>query len=184
MTALNFDGPLDRVGLQAMGRQVDHWVSDYSRTDIHLDAEYQRGSVWSVEQKQNLIRSLLMDLPIGSIVVNERPDVLEGFYVIDGKQRVEALRDLVDDKFPIPASWVLAEHIVETEEVPGWPVPGARWSGTTEVFKRFFRRRGVPSIEARVKTVTEEAEIFRLINSAGTAQTEDTLTHAAEVEGL
>jgi hypothetical protein len=182
MNTLDFDGPLKRMNLQAQSRSVDHFVSGALIEDLHLDAPYQRASVWSEAQRQNLIRSVLQEIPFGSIIVNRCPDVMDGYNVIDGKQRIEALRAFVASEFPIPASWVDPARITSTEEVDGWPVPGVRYNTLDVVFGRFFSRRGVSTIEASVATIEEEAAIFRLINSAGVAQTDETLAAAAAVE--
>ena len=36
---------------------------------MDLNAPYQRGSVWTLDMRRNLIKSLLMGLPVGSIIV-------------------------------------------------------------------------------------------------------------------
>jgi hypothetical protein len=183
MNILDFNGPLVRMNLQANNRTVNHYIREPDNgDDFDLDAPYQRGSVWDLARKQNLIRSVLLEIPFGSIVLNHRPDVMESIVVIDGKQRIEALRGFVKSEFPIPASWVEPERIDSTETVEGWPVPGVRYNTLDRVFGRFFENRGVSTIEAKVATVEEEAAIFRLINSGGVAQTDETLAAAAAVE--
>lgn len=182
MSELNFD-QVERVTLSPMNRSVEFYIRRSDSSALNLDAEYQRGSVWTVEQKQSLVRSIQMGIPTGSIVINRRPDVMENYVVIDGKQRIEALRDFVDSKFPIPVTWVEKEEfITAAEDVLGWPVPGVRYENLTVVAHRFFSQRQMPSIEAQVATVEEEAEIFRLINSAGTAQTAEMLAAVSRVE--
>ncbi|WP_263969995.1 hypothetical protein [Pseudoclavibacter sp. CFCC 13796] len=41
----------------------------------------------------------------------------------------------------------------------------------------------MPAIKAQVKSLAAEAEVFRLLNTAGSAQSADDLARAAEVEG-
>lgn len=182
-STLNFDGPLERLSLQPEAFNTLHWAHPSGRDVFVLDAPYQRGSVWDDDQRRNLMRSLLLQIPVGAIIYNETTDV-ENYHanIIDGKQRIEAIRAFYDDELVIPASWVPADQIESTEQVEGWPVPGIRWSGTNIVFQRQFQMRSMPAIRARVKTIEEEAEIFRLINSAGVAQTDETLANAARIE--
>lgn len=72
---------------------------------------YQRGYVWTLEDKQKLINSIYNDLSCGEIVVRERGfDWLEkqiyngnkevAFYdIIDGKQRLNCVSEFVNDGF-------------------------------------------------------------------------------------
>lgn len=184
MPELDFDGPLERLGLDALNRSVSYYINRDNGETLNLNAEYQRGSIWDEQRQRNLVRSVLLEIPIGAIVINRRPDVMEDYVVIDGKQRIEALRAFADSKFPIPSTWLRPDFIDQTEEVLGWPVPGIRYANTTLTFKRIFGQRGMSSVEAMVTTVAAEAEIFRLINSGGIVQTEETLAAAAAIEGV
>lgn len=72
---------------------------------------YQRGNVWTLENKQALIESIYNGVDCGKIIVRERDwdeiDALEAaglefaFYdVVDGKQRLTALNEFINDVFP------------------------------------------------------------------------------------
>jgi hypothetical protein len=60
-----------------------------------LNAPYQRDTVWEVTRRRNLIRSLLMGIPTGTLILSDLP-YREGsehyFRVVDGKQRIEPAR--------------------------------------------------------------------------------------------
>lgn len=82
------------------------------RDHYDLDAPYQRPSVWTVEQRRALIKSLIMGLPVGAVTVSELPfdggycTKPDGFYrVIDGQQRIRAIRAFVANEFTVPGSW-------------------------------------------------------------------------------
>lgn len=69
---------------------------------INVDAEYQRGAVWSPAQKALLIDSLMRGFDIPKVYLSKLPDGGEHlFNVIDGKQRLTAIWDFVSDGFPI-----------------------------------------------------------------------------------
>lgn len=177
--------PLPKLVLQNYNRSVDHLVSPRMRDEFDLDTPYQRGAVWDEERRRDLIRSSLMGLPIGAITVNERPFKRGAahYAVVDGRQRIETFRAFVDDEFPIPETWLNSdEDIAETVEVPGWPVRGVYHSGMTVSAQRGFSFRPIVTQEASVKTLAEEAEIFRLLNAGGVAQTEETMANALAVE--
>jgi hypothetical protein len=177
--------PLPKLVLQNYNRSVDHVISPRMRDEFELDTPYQRGAVWDEERRRDLIRSSLMGLPIGAITVNERPFKAgrPQYAVVDGRQRIETFRAFVDDEFPIPGTWLDAdEDIAETVEVPGWPVRGVYHSGMTVPAQRGFSFRPLVTQEASVKTIAQEAEIFRLLNAGGVAQTEETMANALAVE--
>ena len=64
-----------------------------------LDPEYQRRHRWSVERQSRLVESFLMNVPVPPVFLYERD--LARFEVIDGRQRLTALRDFYADKFAL-----------------------------------------------------------------------------------
>ena len=69
--------------------------------------EFQRGLVWTQEQKEHLIISMLNGLPIGSFYLNtwwfdEKEKRAKMDHVLfDGQQRFTAILDFLTGKFPI-----------------------------------------------------------------------------------
>jgi len=85
--------------LQAVG-----WVRDMYRAKLlDLDPPYQRRSVWNTSFKQLFIDTVLRNYPCPPIFVNM--EITESgaslYRVIDGKQRLLAILEFVEDKFPI-----------------------------------------------------------------------------------
>src|SRR6185436_3041920 len=86
------------------GRQSIAWIRDQHKLgNLILDPPYQRRSVWTPSYQQFFIDSILRNYPIPSILVNE--DVLENgrikYNVIDGKQRLTAILEFLEDRFPL-----------------------------------------------------------------------------------
>ena len=75
-------------------------LSDYAGVDF--SPEYQRDYVWSQEDKEKLIDSIFNNITIGLFVFVKRPfdEYGKGYEVIDGKQRLTALVDFYEDRFP------------------------------------------------------------------------------------
>lgn len=78
--------------------------------DILIIPDYQRGLVWTKKQKQNLIMSILMGNPIGDFVFGRKSlkdskgiisDLKIEWTVIDGQQRLNAIKEFVGNKFPL-----------------------------------------------------------------------------------
>ena len=61
--------------------------------------DYQRDYVWTLEDKQRLIRSIFNRMDIGKFVFVEHPYPEHRLEVVDGKQRLSAIRDFMEGKF-------------------------------------------------------------------------------------
>lgn len=152
----------------ASARCLHFFTQPDLRDQLDLNPPYQRGVVWGTKRKRNLIRSLLSGIPVPSIVINDRSIRFDGwnpeddpFYVIvDGKQRITAIRDFVDGKFTVPGHWfdVAAEDI--------------RFSDLEISERRRFMHRPIAVSEAKLATLAEEKEMFGLINFGGLDQGE------------
>lgn len=100
--------PLPRIHLSSLSRTANHFADWRDHDHFDLNAPYQRGSVWTVDQQRNLIKSLLMGLPIGSIITSDLPFQAGNPYsyrVVDGKQRIEAIRAFIDGTLAVPSEW-------------------------------------------------------------------------------
>ena len=67
-----------------------------------LDVAFQRDFVWSLEQKQALILSILNNRPIGTFYFNESDvngEIDDVLY--DGKQRFSAIKEFMQGEFPV-----------------------------------------------------------------------------------
>jgi Protein of unknown function DUF262 len=60
--------------------------------NVDLNPRFQRRDVWSVERKSRLIESLVLNLPIPQLVLAEQPAQRGRFIVLDGRQRLLAIR--------------------------------------------------------------------------------------------
>lgn len=147
-----------------------------------LDAPYQRGHVWGVQRKRDLIESLLRGLPTAAIIVNDRhkartraeldgvpTDFADVNYgagpvkaIVDGKQRITAVRDFVSDRFTVPAEWFGVAGDAEGMVI---------WSDLPEGKRTDFEFSTTFTVStASVPTLAEEERVFDLINTAGVAQ--------------
>lgn len=69
------------------------------RRDIQLDPEFQRENVWNPRQKSELMESILMGIPIPVFYFFESKDAK--IQVVDGRQRISAVIDFMNDKFKL-----------------------------------------------------------------------------------
>lgn len=74
---------------------------------IILDSDFQRESVWKPIQKAELIESILMGLPLPIFYFNQ--DKMGRLIVVDGRQRLTALFEFMDDAWALKNLKVLSE---------------------------------------------------------------------------
>jgi hypothetical protein len=183
--------PLTHRNLQASNRSAREMARIFSSEDGDISPEYQRGSVWTEDQRMALVRSWLMGVPIPAVVVNDRifgawPKDRTGpiggwaYAVIDGKQRIETAVAWFTGQLAVPASWFDPAVVVTTELTDDGPY--VRYSGLVMSEQR---GQGVqfqlPTVEAQVGTLQEEAELYLLLNGTGTPQSSEALANAARV---
>lgn len=72
---------------------------------IILDSDFQREDVWSREQESELVESVLMGLPLPIFYFNQ--DKYGKLIVVDGRQRLTALFEYLDDLYPLTKLKVL-----------------------------------------------------------------------------
>lgn len=181
--------PLQHTSMNATHRNVEDLTHGIRRGSIILNPPYQRGSVWTEDQRIALMRSWLMGVPVAAIILNNRmgsawsatdPDALVAYAVVDGRQRLETALAWENGDLAIPASWLPAEWIETVEDCPDGSY--VRATGLTVVGGRKMRSRMMlPAAEAQVSSVREEAEIYLLVNGGGTPQSDADMDRAARV---
>jgi hypothetical protein len=74
-----------------------NWFVD---NKLYVNRRYQRKLVWTLEEKQKLIESILKKYPIPAILLAEREGTAGAFEIIDGLQRLQAIMSFVETSFP------------------------------------------------------------------------------------
>lgn len=154
---------IERLRLSQTNRPVDiilHW---HQSGGMDLSAPYQRGDVWGEIRQRNLIRSILLGIPIPSIIINDRAsagwDDLVSCAVIDGKQRITAVLKFLLGQLTVPGEWFgLSGNVTFLD------LPPAR--------QRRFSNHPIPFTEGQLMSLDEEREVFDLVNFGGIPQGE------------
>ena len=79
----------------------------FDKQRIQLSPSYQRGNVWSQKQKSELIESILMGIPLPIMYFFEDKNGIK--QVVDGKQRLSALFDFMENKFTLTDLSIMSE---------------------------------------------------------------------------
>lgn len=156
---------LERFRLSATNRPVD--VVMYFRNDpdgLLLTPPYQRGDVWGTKRRQNFIKSILLGIPIPSLIINHRMDGKwkddNRIAVIDGKQRMTSILMFIDSDLPVPGDWFDCDATLVT------------YRQLDVVHQRCFRQKPIPFSEGELPTLEQEQIVFDLVNFGGLAQGE------------
>ena len=182
--------PLPDYRMHTQALTLREMAKNVSLGALTLDPPYQRGDVWTEEQRVNLMRSLLMGIPVAALIINRRGanllwqenhgDPGECWYAcVDGKQRITTGVLWFTGQLLIPSSWLRPEFLPESGagplvSYPDLSLPGQRWMGQNFT---------LPVAEAQLPSLEVEAEVYGLVNGAGTPQTEEDLARARALAG-
>lgn len=144
---------------------------------VDFNPEYQRGDVWTEEQKVKLIDSIYKNINIGAIVFvekmwhnNKNQVTSDMFEVLDGKQRLTAIFEYMQSKFPYKGKYYyelspLTRNLFEEQQV---------LIGELMLFKNngqsFYNKNYV-------------LEQFIRLNECGTTMKQETIEKAKDILG-
>lgn len=191
--------PLQDWRLNGASSRAARGIVDTMLDQMDVSPSYQRGDVWSMDQRIALVKSWLMGVPIPALVLNNRDNpewaATEGpvygdgvhaetfrpiWALVDGKQRLETARLWFAGALAVPASWFDPEWIkypCVTEDGPYVTHEGLTLTARRHIGHQFM----FPVIEAKLPSLRAEAELYLLVNGGGTAQTEADMSNAARV---
>lgn len=180
--------PVRDMRMNITARAWGDVVHQVQKGTTTYDLPYQRGAVWTTEQRMLLIYSILSGTPIPALVVNDRPSSMwfgpDGeqrpiYAVIDGQQRVTTVRMFMEGALLVPATWFEVEDVISREYTDDGPY--VRYHDLSRRAQRFFENRPVAVAEARLGSVRDEAEVYLRVNGSGTPQTDEDMKRAATV---
>lgn len=112
---------------------------------------FQRPLVWTLKQKQRLIESIYIGMPIGSLVWNTcqfpKDDRTTDGWLLDGQQRMSAIIEFVQDEFTVCGNF---------------------WSKLLNIEQSHFLRIGIPIIQTNVADPEQCREIYDRLVYGGT----------------
>jgi hypothetical protein len=86
--------------LAAQPTSVQSVYAWYTEDKLHVNRRYQRKLVWTLEEKQRLIESILKKYPVPAILIAEREQEPGSYEIIDGLQRLHAIVSFIETAFP------------------------------------------------------------------------------------
>jgi len=139
-----------------MHKETSEWsirmLADF-KGRINVDAEYQRGNVWSQAQQALLIDSIIRGFDIPKIYLRKLPDGSQYLFdVIDGKQRLTAIWRFVADDFRLLKSSVRFSGLDD--------LGGKRWSELPDSAKDRLQFANITVSKIENATDEEIRELF------------------------
>jgi hypothetical protein len=123
--------------------------------DYDLQPDFQRGEVWTLKKQQRLIDTVLRGWHIPPVHLVARPEGTSD--VLDGQQRLTAIRDFMDGAFAIDGN-------IEPEKDDLLELNGLRFSQLPPLIKRNFRKFTIRIFELTDYDPDEPHELFFRLN--------------------
>ena len=168
---------LGRLKLHSSNRVIGNFISNNRQTHYEIP-DFQREYVWTDIQASRFIESLLLELPIGTIVLTANSD---DYYeetgcshiVIDGSQRLRSLWRFVNNEFALQGCNILSE------------LNGLKWNDFDKHMKFVFETIGISvttfsSMDREILDHNLILNIFKNINTGGTQITNTQMDNAIE----
>lgn len=135
---------------------IETIVARINSGDINLQPEFQRGEVWSKVKKQRLIDSILREWHVPPIhIIEVMPSRKQE--VLDGQQRLAAIRDFVNGVFPLDGTIEPASEEIER-------LDGLRYSQLPDSWKRRFNQFTIRIFRIVDYRPGEPGELFFRLN--------------------
>ena len=132
--------------------------------ELDIRPAWQRTDVWSLKRKRELIKSLILGIPLPSIILHKKAK--QGTYsIIDGKQRLLAIHQFAGN------TWKLPKYEVRQDN-PLYRCRGAFYANPPKAslpqdIRRQFDLRKIPALVFEDVSERRLRAIFHLYNVAG-----------------
>lgn len=122
-------------------------MQDLDRGYLEMNPPYQRGLVWSLEQKQRLINSIVVGVALPAIYIRDlSADKTPFMEILDGKQRLSALHDFINNRFSYD---------------------GKLFSSLSTAQQRFWGNEIVPAVRVSELSDADAVELYERLNWGG-----------------
>lgn len=90
----------DDLNLQYYQSDISGLLNTHYNAGIDLEPDYQRGLIWTMEDKISLLDSIFNNIEIGKFVLIKTENCNTFYYeMLDGKQRLTAIADFYENKY-------------------------------------------------------------------------------------
>ena len=156
----------DDVVLHYSQRDVSSLIYLYYSFGIDLNPDYQRGNIWSQEQKVSLIDSIFKNIDIGKITIIKRNFEVgnKSYEILDGKQRLIALIEFSENRFEYKGKKYEDLHPRDQYHFSGYPFSYSESKPLTkqQKYKYFLKLNtaGSPVDPKHIEMVSKKLELL------------------------
>lgn len=143
--------------------------------DLELNPDFQRNLVWDDFRKSRLIESILLRIPLPMFYFSQDDEGV--LFVVDGLQRLNAVKEFMDNKLVLKGLEYLSQFEGKTYSAPGMSIDDKhrRWFNMTQISVNVID----PQSPSRVKY-----DIFRRLNTGGRPLNAQELRNCLAYNGL
>ncbi|WP_299616358.1 DUF262 domain-containing protein [Pelagibius sp.] len=128
-------------------------VQEIREGELIVRPTFQRNQVWDATRKSRFVESILLNIPIPTLFFADDEDKK---VVVDGQQRLLALKEFVENRFPMRGLEVLA------------PLNGKRFDDLSERQQRIINNRTLRCLVISAKSDSEiRFQVFERLNQGG-----------------
>ncbi|WP_035756850.1 DUF262 domain-containing protein [Hugenholtzia roseola] len=173
------DRKIADIKTNAMSMSIGELAHLYEHEELEIQPAFQRLYRWDIEQKSNLIESILLGIPLPPIFV--QADENGVWSVIDGLQRLSTLFEFMG----ILKHKEKQLHLVGTKYLPSlegkkWGEKGEDAEDSLTSAQRMFIKRARIDVNVILKQSDKNAqyEIFQRLNTSGSPLSESEIRNA------
>jgi hypothetical protein len=148
------------IGLDAVRMMIETGQLD-------LNPPWQRNVVWSPKKQKELIKSVLLGIPIPSIILHhENAGQLgnERYSIIDGKQRLTAVSNFLNNQFKLPKFDVDPAHPLYRARECYYDHPSEKRKSLPPEYRTKITNTQIPVLQFRDVPEKRLREVFNLYN--------------------
>jgi hypothetical protein len=142
----------------------------YREDKLYVNRRYQRKLVWTLEEKQKLVESILKKYPIPAILIAEREEEPGTYEIIDGLQRLHAIVSFIETAFP-----TLDNELFDLKYFPTAQAYAQAGAFVSEVSDEYISQKEISTLldyplalsVMRQATDAEVNDVFDRINTYG-----------------
>ncbi len=104
--------------LTVRGEPVERIYIGYVNKKYVVNRRYQRKLIWTIEEKQNFIDSIINGYPIPIVLLADQKGVGDGVYeIIDGMQRLDAITSFISNEFSVSGAYFDLNTFATTKDL-------------------------------------------------------------------
>ena len=153
---------VDPITFQAETKSVRALMLEVEDKELDIAPSWQRGDVWNDSKKRNLIKSLLIGIPLPSLIVFNEKNSMSS--ILDGKQRMTSISQFMDGSFSL-------KTYKEDKDLGGFRLKecqNKKFTDLPDAAKRKIRQTLIPVTNLKNLDKDQVYVIFELYNTSGT----------------